>query len=75
MTFQLLKRNNTSHPFSLKRKSAGKDWFSSFINRQLGLRKPTETFLGKAVGLNKVGVAEIFNLLQKTIKEQNYGLH
>lgn len=78
MAFQLAKRNNIPHPFSLLRESAGKDWFSSFMKRHkatLSLRKPTGTSVARAVGFNRENVAEFFNLLEEVMTRQNYGPH
>lgn len=76
MAFQLARRNNLPHPFSLLRESAGKDWFSSFMNRHkatLSLRKPTGTSIARAVGFNRENVTEFFDLLEKVMAENHYG--
>ncbi|CAH1956067.1 unnamed protein product [Acanthoscelides obtectus] len=75
MAFQLARRNSLPHPFSFLRESAGKDWLYGFMKRHkasLSIRKPTGTSLNRALGFNKEGANEFFNLLEKLMTEKNF---
>lgn len=75
IAFQLARKNNIPHPFSLLRKSAGKDWLHHFRMRHknvLSLRRPTGTSYARALGFNKENVDKFFDLLETLMETHNY---
>ncbi|XP_018370138.1 PREDICTED: uncharacterized protein LOC108765788 [Trachymyrmex cornetzi] len=67
IAFQLAEKNNIDHPF--KDTAAGLDWAYGFMKRNpsLSLRIPEATSATRAMGFNKVVVANFFKLLEETI--------
>lgn len=67
IAFQLAEKNNIDHPF--KDTAAGLDWAYGFMKRNpsLSLRTPEATSAARAMGFNKVVVANFFKLLEETI--------
>lgn len=75
VAFQLARKNNIPHPFSLLRQSAGKDWLHHFRMRHknvLSLRRPTGTSYARALGFNKENVDTFFDLLETLMETHNY---
>ena len=73
LAYELAERNGLQHVFSRDKKSAGKDWFSSFIKRHptLFLRQPEATSLARSSGFNAHAVCRIFDILEKLIDEHH----
>ena len=59
LAYEFAERNGLQHVFSRDKKSAGKDWFSSFIKRHptLSLRQPEATSLARSFGFNAHAVS------------------
>ncbi len=54
LIYQYAVQNNIPHPFSNDRKSAGRDWVESFLERNhLSLRTPQKTSIARMMGFNK----------------------
>ena len=73
LAYELAERNGLQHVFSRDKKSAGQDWFSSFIKRHptLSLRQPEDTSLARSSGFNAHAVCMIFGILEKLIDEHH----
>ena len=72
LAFQIAEINGLPHSFSRKEGMAGKDWFTSFVNRyNLSLRHPEATSLARSSGFNKASVNSFFNKLESVIEEYN----
>lgn len=73
LAYQLAVRNGCDHPFNTETEMAGEDWAQSFMKRhpELSLRKPEATSGARAMGFNRVAVAQFFTLLNKVIIEKN----
>ncbi|KAJ8943765.1 hypothetical protein NQ318_011977 [Aromia moschata] len=71
LAYQLAARNGCEHPFNEHIEMAGEDWAQSFMKRhpELSLRKPEATSGARAMGFNRVAVAQFFTLLNKVIIE------
>lgn len=69
LAFQLAIRNQCQHKFNAASEMAGKDWMQCFLKRHptLTLRKPESTSGARAMGFNKVAVAQFFHLLLETV--------
>ncbi|XP_030767509.1 uncharacterized protein LOC115891223 [Sitophilus oryzae] len=69
LAFQLAIRNQCQHKFNAASEMAGKDWMQCFLKRHptLTLRKPESTTGARAMGFNKVAVAQFFHLLLETV--------
>ncbi|CAH2003007.1 unnamed protein product [Acanthoscelides obtectus] len=72
LAYQLAVRNGCEHPFNKHTEMAGEDWVHSFMRRhsELSLRKPEATSGARAMGFNRVAVAQFFTLLNKVIIEK-----
>ncbi|KAJ8966145.1 hypothetical protein NQ317_011510 [Molorchus minor] len=58
--------------FNMDAEMAGEDWVQSFMNRnpELSLRRPEATSGARAMGFNRVAVAQFFTLLNQVITEK-----
>lgn len=74
LAYQLAIKNNIAHTFSIKNKSAGKDWLKSFLERhpELSFRRPTGTSFARAKGFNKESVNHFFNLYEKLMDDYKF---
>ncbi|CAH1992915.1 unnamed protein product [Acanthoscelides obtectus] len=72
LAYQLAVRNGCEHPFNKDTEMAGEDWAHSFMrcHSELSLRKPEATSGSRAMGFNRVAVAQFFTLLNKVIIEK-----
>lgn len=69
LAFQLAEANGYAHCFNKQNEMAGKEWMRKFLERnsELSIRKPEATSGARAMGFNKVAVAQFFKLLQDTL--------
>ncbi|XP_050301552.1 uncharacterized protein LOC126739782 [Anthonomus grandis grandis] len=69
LEFQLAELKEFDHPLNKELAMAGKDWMQSFLRRhpELSIRTPEATSGARAMGFNKVAVANFFNLLIETV--------
>lgn len=67
LAFQFAEKNKINHRFDKNKQMAGKDWVYEFLkrNKDLSLRQPTATGIGRAMGFNKVQVEKYFNNLEE----------
>ncbi|KAJ8975688.1 hypothetical protein NQ317_001790 [Molorchus minor] len=72
LAYQLAVRNGCNHSFNKDTEMAGEDWVQSFMNRnpELSLRRPEATSGARAMGFNRVAVAQFFTLLNQVITEK-----
>lgn len=59
--------------FNEDMKLAGRQWLRNFLKRNpsLSIKKPEALSMSRAMGLNRQTVGEFFNLLQRTLEENN----
>jgi len=77
LAYELAERNNIVHPFSKKKKMAGKDWMRCYRERhpEISLRTPEATSLARATGFNRVQVSKFFQLLRTVLEENSFPPH
>lgn len=71
LAFQLAEANDLKVPKGWKEsKSAGKEWFLSFMKRnsRLSLRTPQQCSISRAMAFNKVNITNYFNKLEPVLK-------
>lgn len=73
LAFQLAEKNKMSHSFNKKTGMAGYQWAESFLKRNpvISLRMPEGTSGARPMGFNRPAVNKIFELLTKSIDENN----
>ncbi|KAK9720561.1 CENP-B N-terminal DNA-binding domain [Popillia japonica] len=72
--FQLAEKLKLPHQFNKEKKSAGKNFYYSFMKRHsdLSLRTPQSTSLMRAVGFNRPQVARFYECLETLIQRFNF---
>lgn len=75
LAFDLAERLQIPHRFNREKKSAGKDFYYTFLKRhpELSLRNAESTSLQRAVGFNRPQVARFFNKLEDLMEKYNFG--
>lgn len=60
LAFQLAERNGLNHRFDQSSGLAGQDWVKGFLSRHptLSIRTPESTSGARAMGFNKIAVAQ-----------------
>lgn len=73
MAFMLAEKLNIKHNFDREREKAGYDWLQSFLSRNpdLSVRKSEGVSVNRALGMNKKVVGNYFDLLEKTVVDNN----
>ena len=73
LAFQLAEKNKMPHNFNKKTGIAGYQWAESFLkhNPVISLRMPEGTSGARAMGFNRPAVNKFFELLTKSIAENN----
>lgn len=74
MAYTLAVENNLQIPMSWEtNKQAGPDWLTSFLGRHknLSIRTPEATSLGRATSFNKYNVGKFFDNLQSILEKYN----
>lgn len=73
LAFQFAEKNHIQHRFNTDRKRAGWDWLIGFRarNPDISLRSPEATSAARAQGFNKPQVQKFFDLLERTLTEQD----
>ena len=63
--YELAEKNNIEHNFDMILKRAGRDWFDGFVrrHRNLSIRSPEATSLGRLMGFNRPQVSKFFDVL------------
>lgn len=71
LAFELTEKNNLSNSFNSVTKTAGSDWFKSFMRRhpQLSLRVPEPTSAARASAFNKPIVTKFFETLSELLEK------
>lgn len=74
LAYDLAENLGLKHRFNVEKKVAGKDFYTSFMNRhpELSYRKPQSTSLMRCVGFNKPQVERFFNQLETMIRKFNF---
>lgn len=74
LAFQLAVKNNISHPFSLLKQTAGRDWLRLFLRRHpsLSFRQPTGTSMARVKGFTRENVDYFYDLLEKEMNANNF---
>lgn len=78
MAYNLAVENNILVPKIWKiNKQAGADWLTSFLRRHknLSIRTPKATSLGRAISFNKYKVGKFFDNLQSALERYNIQPH
>lgn len=72
MAYHLAEQLKIKHTFNRKVEMAGGDWLKSFLRRNsdLSVRKSEGVSLARSRGMNKKDVGDYFELLGKTLEEQ-----
>lgn len=73
MAFELANKLGIQHTFNSENRMAGFDWLQSFLRRnpKLSIRKSEGISKNRALGMNKSVVKEYFDLLEKTMIEND----
>lgn len=73
LAFEVAEKYGLPHSFNKEKKCAGKKWYYNFMrnNPQLSLRRPEATSLARVKGFNKDNVMHFFDILEKTVKDNN----
>jgi len=73
LAFEIAEANHISHSFNRDKKIAGNDWLIGFRkrHREITLRSPEATSAARAQAFNKPKVQNYFEVLEKTIAENN----
>ena len=71
LAFRVTASNNIQTRFSVDKEIAGKEWLAGFSRRlpEISLRLPEAKSLTRASGFNRYQVKKLFELLQKTVQE------
>jgi hypothetical protein len=71
LAFELAEKNNLSNSFTFVTKTAGSNWFKSFMRRhsQLSLRVPEPISAARASAFNKPIVTKFFETLSELLKK------
>lgn len=75
LAFQCAKKFEKKMPSTwIKNETAGKDWFSSFMerNKTLSIRKPEATSLSRAINFNRFNVNLFFDNLENVFDEHKF---
>lgn len=74
LAFDLAERLKIPHRFNREKKTAGKDFYYTFLKRhpELSLRSAESTSLQRAVGFNRPQVARFFNKLEELMQQHNF---
>jgi hypothetical protein len=72
LAFELAEKNNLSNSFNSVTKTAGSNWFKSFMRRhsQLSLRVPEPTSAARASAFNKPIVTKFFETLSELLEKK-----
>ena len=73
--YEYAEANAIPHRFNTTKKMAGKDWFGGFMKRQISLRKPEATSLGRIAGFNEESVKLFYKNLADTLDKLQIGPH
>ena len=73
LAYQIAEINQVKTRFNHDEKLAGKKWLRGFLKRhpEISLRLPEATSLARASGFNRSQINAFFNLLTKTVEENN----
>lgn len=74
LAFDVAERLKIPHRFNREKKTAGKDFYYTFLQRhpELSLRNAESTSLQRAVGFNRPQVARFFNKLEDLMQKYNF---
>ncbi|XP_055918448.1 uncharacterized protein LOC129950541 [Eupeodes corollae] len=74
LAYELAEKNGLANNFDAEARIAGEDWANNFLKRNatISLRKPEATSAARAMGFNRVAVANFYNLLEECIEKYGF---